>query len=43
MVNSALKRLTREPILKLKETENEDLRETYIKALTDLYNIKRDM
>jgi len=43
MVNSALKRLTREPILKLKETENEELRETYIKALTDLYNIKRDM
>ncbi|MBS4537889.1 glutamyl-tRNA reductase [Clostridium sp. D2Q-11] len=41
MLNSALKRLIREPILKLKETDNEDILDEYINSLENLYDISR--
>lgn len=39
MLDSALKRLIREPILKLKGTENNEIRKKYKEALVELYNI----
>ncbi|TDT56466.1 glutamyl-tRNA reductase [Fonticella tunisiensis] len=40
MVSSALKRLVREPIIKLKEMEDPKKREAYIKVLEELFDLK---
>jgi glutamyl-tRNA reductase (EC 1.2.1.70) len=39
MLNSALKRLIREPILRLKEIEDSSKRELYAKVLEELFDI----
>lgn len=40
MINSALKRIIRNPILKLKEIEDEEKREKYIEVLKELFEIE---
>lgn len=40
MVTSALKRIIRDPILKLKKIDDEDKREIYIKVLEELFDFK---
>ncbi|WP_209660757.1 glutamyl-tRNA reductase [Acetoanaerobium pronyense] len=39
MINSALKRLVREPIIALKETKEENKREEYIRVLDELFDL----
>lgn len=40
MITSSLKRIMRDPILKLKKIDDEDKRETYIKVLQELFDFK---
>ncbi|MGB3366218.1 MAG: glutamyl-tRNA reductase, partial [Acidaminobacteraceae bacterium] len=42
MIKSSLKRVIRNPILKLKSIDDEEKRELYIEVLEDAFNIKME-